>query len=233
MSKIVWDATGERFYEIGVKRGVLYPWVPASGSTPGAYGAGVAWNGLTTVTESPSGAEPNDLWADNIKYATLRSAETFGGTIEAYTYPKEFEACQGFKDVSATSTGLGVYVAQQSRLPFAFSYVTNIGDDTETDVENDNNYKLHIVYGATVNPTERSYATINDSPDAMQMSWEFVTTPIVLSTEGFKPVAHIVIDSRYANATKLQTLEDQLYGGDNTDPTLVMPDAIIAAFRAT
>ena len=222
---ISWDDTGERYYELGVKHGVLFPRT----GTNGAYAAGVAWNGLTGVTESPSGADANDLWADNMKYATLRSVETFGGTIEALTYPPEFEQCDG-----SASLATGVYAGQQSRVPFGFSYVTNIGDDTESDAENDNGYKIHLVYGATVNPSQRGYATINESPDAITFSWEFVTTPIAV--EGKKPIAHIVIDSRTVDATKLGTFKQILYGtpaSGNTaavDPRLPLPDEVITHF---
>lgn len=222
---ISWDDTGERYYELGVKHGVLFPRTGANG----AYAAGVAWNGLTGVTESPSGADANVLWADNMKYATLRSVETFGGTIEAYTYPEEFEQCDG-----SASLATGVYAGQQSRVPFGFSYVTNVGDDTESDAENDNGYKIHLVYGATVNPSQRSYATINDSPDAITFSWEFETTPIAV--EGKKPIAHIVIDSRTVDATKLGTFKQILYGtpaaGSTAavDPRLPLPDEVITHF---
>ena len=191
-----WDQTGEKIYETGTDRGVLYP---MSGST---YGAGVAWNGLTAVTETPSGAEPTDLYADNIKYVSLRSAEEFGGTIEAYTYPDEFGQCDGSAELTP-----GVTIGQQTRKAFGLCYRTNVGNDTDG---NDHGYKLHLVYGATVSPSERGYSTINDSPDAITFSWEFKTTPIAV--EGFKPTAILIIDSTKVDATKLATLEAILYG---------------------
>lgn len=206
---LTWDKTGERFYENGVSKGVLYPCTGANG----AYNTGVAWNGLTGVTESPSGAEPTDIWADNIKYATLRSAESFGGTIEAYTYPEEFEVCNGHAELIA-----GAYAAQQERVPFGFCYRTEVGNDTNAGA--DDGYKLHLVYGATVNPSEKAYVTINDSPDAMQLSWEFTTVPVVVNIPGksLKPIAHLVVDSRKFKTEKekaaLKELEDHLYGRD-------------------
>lgn len=209
MSRIVWDATGERYYESGVDHGVLYP------LKNGSYQTGVAWNGLTSVSESPEGAEPTDLWADNIKYATLISAETFGGTIEAYTYPEEFAECDG----SWTPVN-GVYVGQQDRIPFGFCYRTKLGNDAGLDA-----YKLHIVYNATASPSEKSYETINDSPDAITFSWEINTTPV--NVTGHKPTSLIVIDSDKCDATALANLENQLYGTGGTNPTLPSPDDVI------
>lgn len=225
---IEWDKTGERYFEMGVSRGVLYVQ-----NSNGTYQDGVAWNGLTAVTQSPSGAEPTDLWADDIKYATLRSAETFGGTIEAYTYPPEFEECDGSKEA-----GVGVFLGQQSRASFGFSYVTKVGSDTDTSGGND--YKIHLVYGASVNPSERSYATINDSPDATTLSWEFTTTPVNVGTVNdveYKPVAHIVIDTkRVNNKTKITALENILYGNSEASPatsaTLPDPATVIGMFPA-
>lgn len=220
MSKIVWDGTGERYFEAGVDHGVLYP-MTAEGGT---YGNGVAWNGLTNVTDSPEGAEPTELWADNIKYGTLRSAETYGGTIEAYTYPPEFEPCNGSVEVAS-----GAYIGQQERVPFGFCYRTMIGSDTDSSA--DGAYKLHLVYGATVNPSEQSHDTINDSPDASSFSWEFDTNPVPVT--GHKPTATMVIDSRTANPTNLATLEAKLYGGSTTEPTLPLPDEVIAILSTT
>ena len=224
MSRIVWDKTGERWYEMGTDRGVLYPQ-----SKDGRYPKGIAWNGLTAVTESPEGAEATDLWADNIKYGSLRSAETFGGTIEAYTYPEEFEACDG-----SVSVAEGVHIGQQSRNPFGFCYRTMLGNDTASD--EDDGYKLHLVYGATASPSEKNYTTINDSPEAVTLSWEFDTTPV--NVTGHKPTATLTIDSRAADPTKLKRLEDLLYGTDAgaegtpaaTEPKLPLPDEVIAIF---
>lgn len=213
--KLVWDAMGERYYEMGTKKGVLYP------QENNTYPKGVAWNGLTAVTESPSGAEPTDLWADDIKYASLRSAETFGCTIEAYTYPDEFEECDGSKEVSE-----GVVLGQQTRKSFGFSYVTSIGNDTSTDA--DDGYKLHLIYGATASPSDKSYATINDSPDAITFSWEVTTTPVTL--EGYKPVSTIIINSLKADPAKLKELEDILYGSNDVEPHLPLPDEIVTIF---
>jgi hypothetical protein len=216
MTALEWDKTGERYYETGVDRGVLYVQTDA-----GTYGTGVAWNGLTGVTESPSGAEATDLWADNAKYATMRSAETFGCTIEAYTYPDEFEACDG--SVEAAD---GVIFGQQARKSFAFAYRTNVGNDTAT--ESDDGYKIHLVYGCTASPSEKAYATINDSPDAITFSWEVETVPV--NVTGYKPVATITIDSRRADATKLAAFEAKLYGGESSEPTLPMPSEVITMF---
>ena len=191
-----WDQTGEKIYETGTDRGVLYP---MSGST---YGDGVAWNGLTAVTETPSGAEPTDLYADNIKYVSVRSAEEFGGTIEAYTYPDEFGQCDGTADLA-----VGVQIGQQARKAFGLSYRTKVGNDT---TGNDYGYKIHLVYGATASPSEKGYSTVNDSPDAITFSWEFTTTPV--QVEGFKPTALLTIDSTKVDATKLAALEEILYG---------------------
>lgn len=219
MSKLVWDKTGERFYETGVKKGVLYPQVS------GKYPKGVAWNGLTAVTESPSGAEATALYADDIKYLNLYSAEEFGGTIEAYTYPVEFGQCNGEVDLAE-----GVVIGQQARTPFGFSYVTALGNDTEG---NDHGYKIHIVYGAMASPSEKAYATINDSPEAITFSWEFTTTPVEVT--GHKPTASIVIDSTKVDSAALAKLEAKLWGsdGDDSDATLPMPDEIVALLSAS
>jgi hypothetical protein len=211
MSKLVWDKIGERFYETGVKKGVLYPQGPG-----GTYPKGVAWNGLTAVTESPSGAEATPLYADDIKYLNLISAEEFGATIEAYTYPDEFAQCDGSAEIAT-----GVMIGQQSRKPFGLSYVTTLGNDVDG---NDYGYKLHIIYGALAAPSEKGYATINDSPEAITFSWEITTTPV--SVTGFKPTASITIDSTKVDATKLEALEDILYGTANADPYLPLPDEV-------
>ena len=203
-----WDETGEKLYETGVDHGVLYP-MGQSG-----YGNGVAWNGLTTVTETPSGAEATKLYADNIKYLEIRSAEEFGGTIEAYTYPDEWAECDG----SAALT-TGVYAGQQPRKVFGLCYRTVLGNDVDLDKHG---YKLHIVYGCTASPSERSYATINDSPEAITFSWEFSSVPV--NVAGHKPVSCIVIDSTKVDATKLATLESILYGtGGSTTVAARLP----------
>ncbi len=222
MPALTWDATGTRYYEMGVQKGVLYVQ-----KSDGTYEDGVAWNGLTAVTESPEGAEPTDLWADNIKYATLRSTETFGGTIEAYTYPDEFLPCDGF----AIPVD-GVMLAQQPRKAFGFCYRTEVGNDTSTEA----GYQLHIVWGATASPSERAYETINDSPDAITFSWEFETTPVAVA--GYKPTSRITIDTTRldtAGKTALTALETTLYGGSatNAKPTLPTPAAVLTAMGWT
>ena len=197
--RLVWDATGERLYETGVSQGVLY----VQDST-GKYPKGVAWNGLTGVTESPSGAEATALYADDIKYLNLMSAEEFGATIEAYTYPDEFAKCDGSAELTA-----GVTIGQQDRATFGMCYKTVLGNDSES---NNYGYKLHIIYGAKASPSEKAYATINDSPEAITFSWEVTTTPVNVS--GFKPTASLTIDSTKVDAEKLTALEDILYGKD-------------------
>ena len=222
MSTLIWDATGQRYYETGVNHGVLYVQ-----KSDGTYNDGVAWNGLTGVTESPDGAEPNDIYADNIKYASIRSAETFGGTIEAFTYPDEFAECDGSYTVVP-----GVYIGQQSRKPFGFCYRTEVGNDTQS--EEDDGYKLHIIYNATASPSEKSYETINDSPDAITFSWEITTTPVPVA--GRKPTSLITIDTTKLDTTgkaNLKTLEDMLYGSDNAQPTLPTPDQVVSIMSAT
>lgn len=216
MSQLIWDDTGKKLYELGVDRGVLY-----TQKADGTYNSGVVWNGLTAVNEKPDGAEPNDLYADNIKYATLRSAETFGATIEAYMFPEEFYGCDGSYEAAT-----GVYVGQQSRMPFGFCYRTLVGNDTASD--GDDGYKIHIIYNATASPTEKNYETVNDSPDAIQMSWDIVTTPVAVP--GRKPTSTIVIDSTKCDAANLKTLEDTLYGTANSSPTLPTPAAVLAIF---
>lgn len=218
MSKIVWDKVGERFLETGVDHAVLYPQ-----DEKGEYPNGVAWNGITGVTESPSGAEANDIYADNIKYATLRSAETFGATITAYQSPEEFDVCDGTKAVAK-----GVLIGQQARNPFGLSYRTLIQNDTAT--ENDDAYKLHLIYNATASPSERSYTTVNDSPEGIELSWEISTTPVEVT--GFKPASTITIDSSAVDATKLAALEDILYGTEDSEARLPLPSEIISMFTA-
>ena len=211
MSKIVWDAIGEHTFETGVRNGVLY-----LKDTEGAYNTGVAWNGLTSVSESPEGAEATDLYADDIKYLTLMSAENFKATIEAYTYPVEFEECDG----SATIAN-GVVIGQQTRKPFGLCYRTAIGNDTDG---NEHGYKLHIVYGCQASPSEKQYSTINDSPEAITFSWEVNTTPV--NVTGKKPTATLIIDSTKADKAKLTALEAILYGSEQAEPRLPLPDEI-------
>lgn len=211
MSKLVWDQLGERTYETGVEMGAIYPIVS------GAYSAGAAWNGLTAVTESPSGAEPTALYANNKKYVELMSKEEFGGTIEAYTYPDEFAACNGEGKLVA-----GIKITQQTRVPFGLVYKTLIGNDTEG---TKHGYKLHIVYNCRVSPSEKANNTVNDSPEANTMSWEFTTTPVDVA--GFDPTSHIVIDSRDIDAEKLKAIEAILYGSDDTEARILEPSEII------
>lgn len=212
MAKLVWDQTGERLYETGVKNGVLYVQ-----DDKGAYPAGVAWNGLTAVTESPSGAEATALYADDIKYLNLYSAEEFGATIEAYMYPDEFMECDGSKQAVE-----GVTFGQQPRKKFGLCYRTSVGNDV---LGNDYGYKLHLIYGCTASPSERAYASINDSPEAITFSWELTTDPVAV--EGFKPTAIVTIDSTKVDKAKLAALEDILYGGDDTESRLPMPNEIM------
>ena len=214
MSKLKWDQTGEKFYETGVKNGVLYLL-----NETGKYNTGVAWNGLTAVTESPSGAEATKLYADDTNYVSLYSAEVFGATVEAYTYPPEFEACDGTAQLTK-----GVTIGQQDRSTFGMCYRTTIGNDV---AGNDYGYKLHLIYGAKASPSEKAYNTINDSPEAITFSWELTTTPVTVN--GFKPTASITIDSTKADPTKLAALEDILYGKDGepgSEARLPLPDEI-------
>ena len=213
MSKIVWDAIGEHTFETGVRNGVLY-----LKDAEGAYSNGVAWNGLTSVSESPEGAEPTDLYADDIKYLTLMSAENFKATIEAYTYPVEFEECDGSATIAK-----GVMIGQQPRKPFGLCYRTTIGNDTDG---NEHGYKLHIVYGCQASPSEKQYSTVNDSPEAITFSWEVNTTPV--NVNGKKPTATLIIDSTKADKAKLTALEAILYGSEQDEPRLPMPDEIAA-----
>lgn len=216
MPRLTWDDLGKRFYETGVKQGVLYPQVG------GAYPKGVAWNGLTAVTESPSGAEPTPLYADDIKYLELTSNEEFGCTIEAYTYPDEFKACNG-----EVTLAEGVTIGQQTRVPFGFCYKTVLGNDEK---KNDYGYKLHLVYGATASVSEKAFQTINDSPEAITFSWEVTTTPVAV--KGFKPTAILTIDSTTIAADKLTALEDILYGKDEAEARLPLPDEIAELVKA-
>ena len=211
MSRLVWDQTGERLYETGVKQGVLYV------QDNGAYPKGVAWNGLTAVTESPSGAEATALYADDVKYLNLMSAEEFGATIEAYTYPDEFAECDGSAAIAA-----GIYIGQQTRKTFGMCYRTVVGNDVDT---NDYGYKLHLIYGALAAPSEKAYASINDSPEAITFSWEVSTTPV--SVNGYKPTASITIDSTKVDPAALAALEAVLYGSADSEARLPLPDEIM------
>lgn len=216
MSKIIFDNTGERFYETGVKECALFV------KEAGAYKTGVAWNGITAITESPSGAEASPLYADDIKYLELRSAEEFGATIEAYTYPDEFAVCDGSAELAP-----GVMIGQQKRSAFGLAYKTTLGNDTDG---NDHGYKIHLIYGATAAPSEKPYATINDSPEAITFSWELTTTPVAVA--GNKPTACLTIDSTKVNAEKLKTLEETIYGTEEKEPSLPSPDEVAAIFAA-
>ena len=217
MPKLTWDNIGERLFETGVKQGVLYPI-----QSDGKYTKGVAWNGLTAVTESPSGAEATPLYADDIKYLNLLSNEEFGATIEAYTYPDEFAECDGSAELVT-----GVMIGQQKRKVFGLCYRTTIGNDVDG---NDHGYKLHLIYGCLAAPSEKAYSTINDSPEAITFSWEVTTTPV--NVEGFKPTSQITIDSTKADPTKLAALEAVLYGGAETEAKLPLPDEVASLMSA-
>ena len=217
MAKLVWDATGEKRYETGVDHGVLYV------QEGGAYPKGVVWNGLTAVTESPGGAEATPLYADNIKYLNLMSAEEFNATIEAYTYPDEFMECDGSAELTA-----GVYIGQQARKTFGLCYRTAIGNDI---VNNDYGYKIHLIYGALAAPSEKAYATINDSPEAITFSWEVSTTPV--NVTGHKPTASLTIDSTKVAKEQLTALEDVLYGSADKEPRMPLPDEVLAILSGT
>ena len=212
MARITWDQTGERFYETGTDRGVLYP------SVAGEYPAGVAWNGLTAVTQSPSGAEPTALYADNIKYLTLTSAEEFSATVEAYTYPDEFAECDGSAELAP-----GITVGQQDRRGFGLSYRTLKGNDTDG---NAHGYKIHLIYGCKAAPSEKSYATVNDSPEAITFSWEVNTTPVAV--EGIKPTSILTIDSTKVDAGALEALEAIIWGSDSSEARLPLPDEVVS-----
>lgn len=217
MPKLTWDGTGERLFETGVKQGVLYPIQP-----DGKYTKGVAWNGLITVTESPSGAESTPLYADDIKYVNLVSNEEFGATVEAYTYPDEFAECDGSGTLAE-----GVTVGQQKRKVFGLCYKTTIGNDVDG---NDHGYKLHLVYGCLAAPSEKAYSTINDSPDAITFSWEVTTTPV--NVTGFKPTSQITIDSTKVDKAKLTAIEDLLYGTTEKEASLPLPDELAKVLQA-
>lgn len=216
MSKLVWDKTGERQYENGVDRGVLYLY------KDGAYKNGVVWNGLTAVNESPSGAEPSALWADNTKYLNLMSAEEFGASIEAYMYPDEFAECDGSAEIAP-----GVYAGQQKRCMFGFSYRTKLGNDVDG---GDFGYKLHLLYGCLASPSEKGYATENDSPEAITLSWEISTTPV--EVPGLKPTSCVTIDSTKVDAEKLAALELILYGSEDEEARLPLPEELATIFSA-
>lgn len=216
MTKLNWDVQGERYYETGVSNGVLYPF------KEGKYSKGVAWNGLTAVTESPSGAEPTPLYADNIKYLNLLSNEEFAATVEAYTYPDEFAECDGSAELAA-----GVSVGQQKRIPFGMSYVTKLGNDTDGQ---DHGYKIHLIYGALAKPSQKNYATINDNPEAITFSWELSTTPVAVPN--LKPTACITIDSTKVGSDKLKKIEDKLYGTESEEATLPTPSELAELIAA-
>ena len=221
MAKLKWDEAGKHVYETGVSKGVLY----VMSDTPGTYGKGVAWNGLSSVSESPTGAEVSAIYADNIKYLNLMSREEFEGSIEAYTYPDEFMACDGS---ASPEDANGFVIGQQDRKTFAFCYQTKVGNDLNPEA----GYKIHIIYGALASPSERSYETVNDSPEAMTFSWDITTTPVAVT--GFKPTAHVELDSTKIEKTKLEKIEAKLYGTDEPsgEPTLLMPDEIINMLKA-
>lgn len=218
MSKIVWDESGKKLYETGVDHGVLY-----RQDETGAYNTGEAWNGLTGVTESPSGAEASAQYADNIKYLNIVSTEEFGATIEAFTYPKSFYECDGTATVATGAT-----IGQQARKPFGLSYRTKVGNDT---VGQDYGYKIHLIYGALAAPSEKAYTTINDSPEAITFSWEISTTPV--NVTGYQPTASMVIDSTLCDPEKIKALEDILYGTADVEPRLPLPDEIITILEGT
>lgn len=216
MATLTWDVQGERYYETGVSKGVLYPF------KEGKYSKGVAWNGLTAVNESPSGAEPTPLYADNIKYLNLLSNEEFAATVEAYTYPDEFAECDGSAELA-----VGVSVGQQKRIPFGLSYVTKLGNDTDGQ---DHGYKIHLIYGALAKPSQKNYATINDNPEAITFSWELSTTPVAVPN--MKPTACITIDSKKVEPAKLKKIEDKLYGTETEEATLPTPTELAALIAA-
>lgn len=214
--RLNWDQIGERKYETGCDRGVLFPV-----DSTGAYGDGVAWNGLSAVNENPSGGEPTAVYADNMKYLELMSNENFGATIEAYTYPEEFEVCDGSAELAP-----GVSIGQQDRKPFGFAYRTLIGND----VEGTNfGYKIHLVYGAKAKPSQKNRTTVNESPEAVTLSWELTTTPVAV--EGHKPTAHLIVDSTKVDSAKLKALEDMLYGTESEEATLPLPSEIMELFK--
>lgn len=221
--KLKWDQAGEKLYETGVKNAVLYVYDKVSEDNKAGYGPGVAWNGITAVTESPSGAEPTPLYADDTKYITLTSAEEIGATIEAYMYPDEFMVCDGSAELGE---GTGVYIGQQARKKFALCYTTTVGNDENG---NDHGKKVHILYGCLASPSEKAYATINDSPEAITFSWEVTCDPVAVA--GFKPTASIVIDSTKCDAAKFESLLTTLYGTGTTDAKVLTPDEIMEAVK--
>ena len=216
MARLIWDEVGQRFFETGVKNGVLYVQ-----NNDGSYANGVVWNGLTAITESPSGAEETPLYADDVKYLTLRSAEEFGATIEAFTYPEEFEQCDGSAQIAQ-----GITIGQQARKAFGLCYRTAVGNDIQGQ---EFSYKLHIIYGCTVAPSEKSYSTINDNPEAITFSWELSTVPVPV--DGFKPTASLVIDADKVDAGKLQLLENALFGDAENEATLLLPNQIMELMK--
>lgn len=220
MSALTWDATGERMFEAGLSKGVLY-----KQETSGTYGTGVAWNGLTAVTESPEGAESNPIYADDIEYANIISKEKFKATIEAYMYPDEYKECDGSAELGE---GTGVFIGQQNRKSFGLCYRTAIGNDVDG---TDHGYIIHLIYGAKSAPSERAHATINESTEAMTLSWEVSATPVTVT--GFKPTSHLEIYSTKCSAENLQKLESALYGTANAEPTLLMPDEIVELIGAS
>ena len=216
MARLIWDEVGQRFFETGVKNGVLYVQ-----KNDGSYENGVVWNGLTAVTESPSGAEETPLYADDVKYLTLRSAEEFGATVEAYTYPEEFEQCDGSATIAT-----GVTIGQQARRAFGLCYRTSVGND----IQGQNfSYKLHLIYGCTVAPSEKSYSTINDNPEAITFSWELSTVPVPV--DGFSPTASLVIDASKVDEGKMQLLENALFGDDQNEAKLLLPNEIMELIK--
>lgn len=217
MARLIWDEVGQRFFETGVKNGVLYVQ-----NNDGSYANGVVWNGLTAITESPSGAEETPLYADDVKYLTLRSAEEFGATIEAFTYPEEFEQCDGSAQIA-----MGITVGQQARKAFGLCYRTAVGNDIQGQ---EFSYKLHIIYGCTVAPSEKSYSTINDNPEAITFSWELSTVPVPV--DGFKPTASLVIDANKVEPGKLLLLENALFGDAENEATLLLPNQIMELMKA-
>lgn len=217
MSKIIWDQSTDKRYETGVDHVVLY-----TKNTTTGYDKGVAWNGVTSISESPSGAEATAIYADNVKYLSLVGAEDFGATVEAYTYPDEFAKCDGSADI-----GTGVKITQQSRMSFAIAYRTLIGNDNEG---TEYGYKIHIIYGCLAAPSEKAYSSVNDSPEAITFSWTLTTTPVAVA--GLKPTAHLIIDSTKVVAAKLTEIENKLYGDTTGEPTLLLPDEIKAILDA-
>ena len=217
MARLIWDEVGQRFFETGVKNGVLYVQ-----DNDGSYKNGVVWNGLTAVTESPSGAEETPLYADDVKYLTLRSAEQFGATIEAYTYPEQFEQCDGSAQIAN-----GVTIGQQARRAFGLCYRTAVGNDIQGQ---EFSYKLHLLYGCTVAPSEKAYSTINDNPEAITFSWELSTVPVPV--DGFKPTASLVIDASKVDEGKMQLLEDALFGDESNEAKLLLPNEIMELLKA-